>query len=143
MKAEDLKPNNILRGPIFPEPVQIIIGLPMSGAVKLVGNGVNTSKEYEPVLTADQLLTLETTPDTEPFDGDPLRFRRRLRKDYWLYVVFHYASPVPSLNKLNDLATLEWQPIVKVEHYRLRQDSVKHPVKLKEDTTPYRTGGEA
>jgi len=68
---------------------------------------------------------------------------RRLRKDYWLYVVFHCALPVPSLNKLNDPATLEWQPIVKVEHYRLRQDSVKHPVKLKEDTTPYRTGGEA
>jgi hypothetical protein len=68
---------------------------------------------------------------------------RRLRKDYWLYVVFHCASPVPSLNKLNDPATLEWQPIVKVEHYRLRQDSVKHPVELKEDSTPYRTGGAA
>jgi hypothetical protein len=36
-------------------------------------------------------------------------------------------------------ATLEWQPIVKVEHYRLKQDSVKHPVELKEDSTPYRT----
>jgi superfamily II DNA or RNA helicase len=66
---------------------------------------------------------------------------RRLRKDYWLYVVFHCASPVPSLNILNDPSTLDWQPIVKVEHYRLKQDSVKHPVELKEDTTPYRTGG--
>jgi hypothetical protein len=34
-------------------------------------------------------------------------------------------------------ATLEWQPIVKVEHHRLKQDSVKHPVELKEDFTPY------
>ena len=68
---------------------------------------------------------------------------RRLRKDYWLYVVFHCASPVPSLNILNDPSTLDWQPIVKVEHYRLKQDSVKHPVELKEDTTPYRTGGAA
>jgi superfamily II DNA or RNA helicase len=75
MKAEDLKPNKILRGPIFPEPVQIIICIPMGDAVKLVGKGINTSKVYEPVLTPDQLLTLETTPDTEPFDGDPLRFR--------------------------------------------------------------------
>ena len=75
MKAEDLKPNKILHGPIFPEPVQIIICIPMGDAVKLVGKGVNTSKVYEPVLTPDQLLTLETTPDTEPFDGDPLRFR--------------------------------------------------------------------
>jgi hypothetical protein len=67
---------------------------------------------------------------------------RRLRKDYWLYVVFHCAS-TPSLNILNDPSTLDWQPIVKVEHYRLRQDSVKHPVELKEDSTPYRTGGAA
>ena len=35
--------------------------------------------------------------------------------------------------------TLKWQPIVKVEHYRLRQDSVKHPVELKEDSPLYRT----
>jgi hypothetical protein len=35
--------------------------------------------------------------------------------------------------------TLEWQPNVKVEHYRLKQDSVKHPEELKENPTPYRT----
>ena len=63
MTSEDLKPNKILRGPLFPEPVQVFI------------------------------------------------------------------------------ATLDWQPIVKVEHYRLRQDSIKHPVELKEDPTLYRTGG--
>jgi hypothetical protein len=34
-------------------------------------------------------------------------------------------------------ATLDWQPILKVEHYRLKQDSVKHPVELKEDSPPY------
>jgi superfamily II DNA or RNA helicase len=75
MKAEELKANKILRGPIFPEPVQIIVCIPMGDAVKLVGKGINTSKVYEPVLTPDQLATLESTPDTEPFDGDPLRFR--------------------------------------------------------------------
>ena len=62
---------------------------------------------------------------------------RRLRKDYWLYVVFHCASPAPSLNILRDPATLEWQPVVKVEHYRLKQDSVKHPVELKENPPTY------
>lgn len=67
---------------------------------------------------------------------------RRLRKDYWLYVVFHCGTPNPSLNILHDPATLEWQPIVKIEHYLLRQDSVKHPVELKEASPPYRTGGE-
>ena len=55
MKAEDLKPNKILRGPIFPEPVQIIICIPMGDAVKLVGKGINTGKVYEPILTPDQL----------------------------------------------------------------------------------------
>jgi superfamily II DNA or RNA helicase len=63
---------------------------------------------------------------------------QRLRKDYWLYVVFHCATPTPSLNILHDPATLDWQPIVKVEHYRLRRDSVAHPVELKEDSIPYR-----
>jgi hypothetical protein len=32
---------------------------------------------------------------------------------------------------------LDWQPIVKVEHYRLRQDSVKHPVELREEPPTY------
>ena len=64
---------------------------------------------------------------------------KRLRRDYWLYVVFHCATPNPSLNILHDPSTLDWQPIVKVEHYRLRQDSIKHPVELKEDSPPYRT----
>jgi hypothetical protein len=36
---------------------------------------------------------------------------------------------------------MEWQPIVKVEHYRLKQNSVKHPVELKEDPTSYNVGG--
>jgi hypothetical protein len=61
---------------------------------------------------------------------------RRLKKDYWLYVVFHCAS-TPSINVLRDPATLEWQPIVKVEHYRLKQDSVEHPVELKEEPMAY------
>jgi hypothetical protein len=51
---------------------------------------------------------------------------KRLRKDYWLYVVFHCATPNPSLNILRDPSTLDWQPIIKVEHYRLKQDSMKH-----------------
>ncbi len=75
MKAEDLKPSKVLRGPIFPEPVQIIVCIPMGDAVKLIAKGLNTSRVYEPILTPDQLAALETTPDTEPFDGDPLRFR--------------------------------------------------------------------
>jgi len=69
------------------------------------------------------------------------RTAQRLRKDYWLYVVLHCGTPNPSLNILPDPATLDWQPVVKIEHYRLKQDSVDHPIALREDLTPYRTEG--
>jgi superfamily II DNA or RNA helicase len=75
MTVEELKPNKILNGPIFPEPVQIIVCVPMGDAVKLIAKGLNTSRVYEPILRPDQLASLSTSPDTEPFDGDPLRFR--------------------------------------------------------------------
>ncbi|MEI6782210.1 MAG: DUF3883 domain-containing protein, partial [Verrucomicrobiota bacterium] len=65
---------------------------------------------------------------------------KRLKKDYYLYIVLHCAT-APSLNIFQDPAILDWQPIVKVEHYRLRQDSIKHPVELKDDPVPYKTGG--
>lgn len=66
---------------------------------------------------------------------------KRLRGDYWLYVVFHCATPKPTLNILRDPSTLDWQPIVKIEHYRLRQNSIAHPVDLREDHPPF--GGTA
>lgn len=65
---------------------------------------------------------------------------KRLRQDYWLCVVFHCATQ-PSLNIFRDPSTLDWQPVAKIEHYRLRQDSALHPVELKEEPTVYRTGG--
>ena len=37
MKLDDLKANKVLWGPIFPEPVQVIVTIPMGDAVKLVG----------------------------------------------------------------------------------------------------------
>ena len=67
---------------------------------------------------------------------------KRLRKDYCLYVVFHCAAQ-PTLNILRDPSTLDWQPVTKIEHYRLRQDSIANPVALKEEPLPYRTGGAA
>ncbi|MCI0388701.1 MAG: DUF3883 domain-containing protein [Acidobacteria bacterium] len=70
-----LRPNVIVRGPIFPEPVQIITTIPMGDAVKLIGKGMNSKQVYEPVLNAEQLSRLEFSPETEPFDGDPHRFR--------------------------------------------------------------------
>lgn len=75
MKVEELKPNVIVRGPIFPEPVQVIVTIPMGTAVKLVGKGLNSGQVHEPILTEDQIDLLEATPEKEPFDGDPMKFR--------------------------------------------------------------------
>jgi hypothetical protein len=67
-----------------------------------------------------------------------------------LTIICRFFRPIyrfaPAENGRADLnhrkpATMEWQPIVKVEHYRLKQDSSKHPVELKEDSTSYNVGG--
>jgi superfamily II DNA or RNA helicase len=75
MQREQLKPNVILRGPIFPEPVQVIVAMPLGDAVKVVAKGLKTGQVHEPVLNAEQLARLEASPEKEPFDGDPHRFR--------------------------------------------------------------------
>lgn len=75
MHIDQLKPNVVVRGPLFPEPVQVIVTIPMGSAVKLIGKGLITGQVHEPILTVEQLATLEASPDREPFDGDPQRFR--------------------------------------------------------------------
>ena len=65
------------------------------------------------------------------------RTAQRLAKDYYLYVVLHCATPKPSLNILQDPSKLDWQPVVKVEHYKLRVDSPTHPIILREDPPPF------
>ncbi len=63
MKREDIKPNTIVRGPIFPEPVEVITVVSMGDAIKLIGKGLTTGKVHEPILNAEQLETLEATPE--------------------------------------------------------------------------------
>lgn len=67
--------NAILRGPIFSEPVQVILTIPVGPNVKIIAKGVNSGQVYEPILTPDQLSTLYITPLQAPFDADPLAFR--------------------------------------------------------------------
>jgi len=75
MEPEDLKPNIIVYGPLFPEPVQIIIPVPMGNSVKLIGKGVRSNTVYEPILSPEQLAQLTSSPAQEPFDGDAGKFR--------------------------------------------------------------------
>ena len=70
-----LKPNTIVRGPIFPEPVQVIVAMPMGEAVKLIGKGLQSGKVHEPILTRREARAAEHHPRTPPFDGDAQRFR--------------------------------------------------------------------
>ena len=75
MPAIDLKPNSVVRGSILPEPVKVISVIQLGDSVKLIGEGLTTGKVHQPILTAEQIATLEISPEKRPFDGDPSRFR--------------------------------------------------------------------
>jgi superfamily II DNA or RNA helicase len=75
MLPEELKQNVTVYGPLFPEPVQVIIAVPMGASVKLVGKGVRSSTVYDPILSTEQLGQLHASPAREPFDGDAGKFR--------------------------------------------------------------------
>jgi superfamily II DNA or RNA helicase len=75
MQREQLKPNVVLRGPLFPEPVQVILAQPVGQAIKLYATGLKSGRTFQPILNDEQLVTLEASPEREPFDGDPHRFR--------------------------------------------------------------------
>ncbi len=75
MKKQDLKANLIISGPLFPEPVQVMMTHDMGHLVKVIGKGVRTDKFYDPILDSDQLSNISASPEKEPFDGDPVRFR--------------------------------------------------------------------
>ncbi len=48
----------------------------------------------------------------------------RLRGDYWLYVVFDCATR-PRLIPVQDPVRLDWEPIVRIEHYQIRPDQLE------------------
>jgi superfamily II DNA or RNA helicase len=75
MQPEELHPNITVYGPLFPEPVQVIIAVPMGASVKLIGKGIRSSTVYEPILNPEQLGQLQASPAREPFNGDAVKFR--------------------------------------------------------------------
>ena len=75
MHADDLRPNVTVYGPLFPEPVQVIVTMPMGDSIKLIGKGIRTNRVYEPILSNGQLEQLHASPAREPFDGDATKFR--------------------------------------------------------------------
>jgi superfamily II DNA or RNA helicase len=65
----------VVRGSLFPEPVQVLVVIPMGDAVKLVGTGLESNQTYQSILNETQLASLEVNPTVEPFDGDARKFR--------------------------------------------------------------------
>src|SRR3990170_5247518 len=75
MNVSELKPGIIIRGPVLPEPIEVLVVTPLGDVIKIVGAGQKTGQVHQRVLHPDQLQFLEATPEREPFDGDPARFR--------------------------------------------------------------------
>ena len=71
----DLVSGAVVEGPLLPEPVEVLITVPIGAAVKLIGKGLRTGQVHEPILDAAQLAQLTVTPKEPQFDGDPLKFK--------------------------------------------------------------------
>ena len=59
MQTNDIKPNVILRGPIFPEPVKVITTNPMGDSLKIVGEGMQSGSVRQTILNEDQIAQLQ------------------------------------------------------------------------------------
>ncbi|MFN0181742.1 MAG: helicase-related protein [Gemmatimonadales bacterium] len=75
MNASELRPGVIVRGPVLPEPIEVLVVTPLGDVIKIVGAGQKSGQVHQRVLRLDQVQLLDATPEREPFDGDPARFR--------------------------------------------------------------------
>lgn len=83
MQIDQIKPEIIIIGPVFPEPVEVITFSPVGNNFKIVGRGIETDKTYQPILTIDQLEKLNCLGNEELFDGDAQRFRIGIEALRW------------------------------------------------------------
>ena len=75
MLSEDFKQNITVTGPLFPGARPGYHRCADGQLGQADRKGVRSSKVYEPILSTEQLAQLQSSPDQEPFDGDPARFR--------------------------------------------------------------------
>jgi superfamily II DNA or RNA helicase len=75
MDLTELKQGVVVRGPALPEPIEVLVVAVLGDMVKVTGAGQRTGQVHQRVFHPDQLKDLDATPDREPFDGDPARFR--------------------------------------------------------------------
>ncbi|MBK9745781.1 MAG: DUF3883 domain-containing protein [Chloroflexi bacterium] len=75
MHLEDVKPNLILEGTLFPEPIEVITATPMGRSLKLIGRGTKSNKVYQRILEAAEIAKLTASSPIEPFDGESKLFK--------------------------------------------------------------------
>ncbi|HPQ72062.1 MAG TPA: hypothetical protein PKW95_23275 [bacterium] len=81
--VSDLLPGIVVRGSVFPEPVEVIVASPFGDSIKLVGRGVPSNQVINRILTASRFSKLKIAPKQEPFDGDS----KHIHLGYVLYPV--------------------------------------------------------
>lgn len=67
--------NTIVRGSLFSERVQVISVTPFGASYKLIGKGLSTGQFYDPILSSEQLNSLEIISGDLKFNGDAEKFR--------------------------------------------------------------------
>jgi superfamily II DNA or RNA helicase len=75
MELTELKPGVIIRGPVIPEPIQVVAVIPMGVSTQILGKGLEAGQFHDPILSRDQSALLTAPPEKPPFDGDAKRFR--------------------------------------------------------------------
>lgn len=82
-KLEHLKPNVLLKGPLFPEIVRLITHQVMGNSVKIQAVGLETGKLHDSILNEPQIQQLEILKDHNNFDGDSHLFRLGIDAIRW------------------------------------------------------------
>ncbi len=70
-----VKAGQIIISSVFPEPVRVITAILMGDSVKIIGEGLNSGRVHQPVLSREQVEQLSISSEKKPFDGDPFKFR--------------------------------------------------------------------
>ena len=64
MQLTELKTNQIVTGPFFPEPVKITIFVQMGTCVQFHCEGVKSGQVYKPYLNVDQIADIKILPES-------------------------------------------------------------------------------
>jgi hypothetical protein len=66
MKASELKPGIVFRGPVLPEPIEVLVVTPLGDVTRLTGAaGKKTGQVHQRVLHPDQLRLLDAALETD------------------------------------------------------------------------------